>query len=120
MKESAKIMDVEVTMDVEVAMDMKDSPMVLWYPLTKELEVRVGDMLQAAEFAAPSDDALAALEKSVHHTIKKAFEADEITTLIQARILAFNCIAKAAKRGDLVGTGAASMKALLEKQTALH
>jgi len=105
---------------VEVVVDVKQSPMVLWYPKTQELEVRVLDMLAAAQYEPADDDSFAELKRQIHERIKEGFESDELKTLVHARVLAFNIILKAAKKGLVIGSGPASMKTLLDKQVLMN
>lgn len=106
--------------DVECVMDNPGAPMVLWYPETKELEVRILDMLAATGFDPVNDEAFEALKVRIHDRIREAFECEDITTLMQARMLSFDLILKAAEKGELIDNGSASMrqkvKLLIEKQ----
>lgn len=95
----------------EAVVDVPSAPMVIWYPKTQELEVRILDMLEATQYE-PSDDAsFELLKDSIHNRIKSAFESGEIRTLVQARVLAFEIIIRAAKKGLVIGTGPGSMLA---------
>lgn len=104
--------------DVEVVMDNKDVPMVLWFPETQELEVRVHDMLDASGLEPANPEAFERLKTTIHDRLREAFQTEEITTLVQGRIMALDTILKAAKKGDLVELEKpASMAELLAKRT---
>lgn len=102
--------------DVEVVMDNKEEPLVLWYPETKELEVRVEKALDNSGYQPKDIEAFDRLKTKVHDTIREAFETGKISTLVEARIKMLECVLKAAKRGDLINTDS-QIKEMLEKRT---
>lgn len=101
---------------MQVVVDNAQEPLVLWYPETQELEVRVQRALDNAGYAPKDAESFERLKAKVHHRIKEAFDTDEINTLVQARVLMLDCLLKAAKRGDLINSETVE-KRILDKQT---
>ena len=96
-----------------VAVDDPNNPLVVWFPETRQLELRTDDMLKALGYIAGESETLEALKKRIHDRVKQAFEGDEIDTLMQARLHCFDLILKAAKKGELVAIVEPSAAALL-------